>query len=433
MQNSLKREVGFVGLAANTLNMVVGAGIFVLPALVSSYLGAASILAYIVCGLLMFGIVLCFAEVGSQITTTGGSYAYIQAAFGNYWGFLSNSLFWIGTGVIMNAAVLNAMADMLSNYVPSLQNPLLRACFFIILLLGFVWVNIKGVKHGNSLVKFNTLVKMIPLITLAIIGWKSVDSQNLAIVSMPTFESLGGASLMLFFAFGGGEAALSISGEIRNPSRNIPLGIMLGMGAVILLYVLLQLVAQGVLGESLVTYKDAPLAVVSERIFGKIGYGLIIAGGVYSIFGSLSGGILVYPRVIFGGATNGWLPKTLAQIHPRYATPHVAIIWYAVLVFGFAVSGGFKQLAIISSATLLLIYLGVVLAVIKFRSQGLSSSFRMPFGYLIPAVLCVVICWFLSHLKTDEVLAMMIFVLVLSLIYWTTQKSEGFKKFLRKN
>ncbi|WP_337041345.1 APC family permease [Emticicia sp. 17c] len=418
--DTLKREIDILGLAANTVNLIIGAGIFVLPALVAAYLAEASILAYVVCGVLMFAIVLCFAEIGSQITVTGGAYAYIQEAFGDYAGFLSNSLFWFGTGVLMNAAVMNAMADMIAIFIPELQKPIFRSLFFILLIGGFAWVNIRGVKYGNRMVKVNTFLKLIPLLLLIVAGVTCIAPDNLKWHSFPSVSSIGGASLLLFFAFGGGEAALSVSGEIKNPKRVIPVGILLGIGTVILLYMVIQTIAQGVLGNDLVHYKDAPLAAVAQRVFGKWGATLMTIGGIVSIFGSLSGSILSYPRVLFGGAQSGWFPAFLAKIHTRFATPYWAIIIYGLLDFIFAVTGGFKQLAIIASASLLIIYLGVVLAVIKFRltrQVSAKNTFRLPFGLLIPFIAVVAILWFLSNLQKDEWMGIGVALLLLSGIY----------------
>lgn len=418
--DTLKREIDILGLAANTVNLIIGAGIFVLPALVAAYLAEASILAYVVCGVLMFAIVLCFAEIGSQITVTGGAYAYIQEAFGDYAGFLSNSLFWFGTGVLMNAAVMNAMADMIAIFIPELQKPIFRSLFFILLIGGFAWVNIRGVKYGNRMVKVNTFLKLIPLLLLIVAGVTCIAPDNLKWHSFPSVSSIGGASLLLFFAFGGGEAALSVSGEIKNPKRVIPVGILLGIGTVILLYMVIQTIAQGVLGNDLVHYKDAPLAAVAQRVFGKWGATLMTIGGIVSIFGSLSGSILSYPRVLFGGAQSGWFPAFLAKIHTRFATPYWAIIIYGLLDFIFAVTGGFKQLAIIASASLLIIYLGVVLAVIKFRltrQVSAENTFRLPFGLLIPFIAVVAILWFLSNLQKDEWMGIGVALLLLSGIY----------------
>jgi amino acid transporter len=418
--DKLKREIDILGLAANTVNMIIGAGIFILPGLVAAYLAEASILAYIFCGVLMFTIVLCFAEIGSRVTVTGGAYAYIHDAFGDYAGFLANALFWFGTGVLINAAVINAMADMLSIYIPSMQTMLYRSLFFILIFGAFAWINIKGVKYGNSMVKINTLIKLVPLLLLIIIGVFNVSVDNLKWQALPSWTNLGGASLLLFFAFGGGEAALSVSGEAKNPTRVIPMGILLGMSVVILLYIIIQSVAQGVLGNELVNYKDAPLAAVADKIFGGYGATLITIGGIMSVFGSLSGSILSYPRVLFAAAQNGWTPAFIAKVHPKYATPYWAIIIYTLLDFIFAVTGGFKELIIIASASLLIIYLGVVLAVVKYRFTNKTSAripFKLPFGILIPGIAAISIVWFLSNLKTKEWVGVGIAVVSLSAIY----------------
>ncbi|GAO30264.1 amino acid permease [Geofilum rubicundum] len=103
----LKRKIGAWGLSANLVNIVVGAGIFVLPAIVAEGLGPASILAYLLCGVLLFLIMLCFAEAGSKVTSSGGAYAYIEAAFGKYPGFITSVLFLLSC-MTADAAVANA-------------------------------------------------------------------------------------------------------------------------------------------------------------------------------------------------------------------------------------------------------------------------------------------------------------------------------------
>ncbi|HXR81782.1 MAG TPA: amino acid permease, partial [Saprospiraceae bacterium] len=135
-QESLKREIGVRALSLSIVNITVGTGIFVLPALVAENLGSAAILAYLVCGVLMFLIALCFAEVGSKVTTSGGTYAYIEKAFGPFAGFLANNIFWFGSCVISDAAVANALADTLKYFLPVLGNTYIRALFFMLLFGG---------------------------------------------------------------------------------------------------------------------------------------------------------------------------------------------------------------------------------------------------------------------------------------------------------
>ncbi len=417
--DGLKREIGVLGLAANTLNRTIGAGIFVLPALVANILGETSILAYIFCGLLMMIIMLCFSEIGSQITVTGGAYAYIHAAFGPYAGFLANSMFWF-VGILADAAVANAMADTLSIYFETLTYPVNRAIFFFVVFGSFTSINILGVKYGDNVVKINTFIKLIPLALLIIAGFFGSSSENLHWHSFPSIQKLGEASLLLFFAFGGGEASLNVSGEIKNPKKIVPLGILSGMGAVILLYMLIQTISQGVLGADLALQKQAPLAAVADKVLGKFGSTLMIVGAAFSMFAALSGSILSYPRVIFAGAGKGWMPAFMSKVHPKFATPYWAIISYAFFDFIFSISGGFKDLAIIASASLLSIYMGVVLATIKLRLQQKhtqTNSFKLPFGITIPIISAISILWFLSNLAFKEMQSLGIFLLILSIIY----------------
>ena len=120
--DGLKREIGVWGLVSNSINIVVGAGIFVLPAIVAEQLGTASVLAYGICGVLIVLMMLCFAEIGSRIIVTGGAYAYIEVAFGRYAGFLTTNIFIFGAAIMANAAVANVLADTLAYFFPRFQN-----------------------------------------------------------------------------------------------------------------------------------------------------------------------------------------------------------------------------------------------------------------------------------------------------------------------
>ena len=128
----LKRELGVLDVATNVVNISIASGIFLLPAIIAAMLGNMSIVAYILCGLMFFMVALCYAEVGSRITDSGGAYIYIERAFGRYAGFMANTFFWIGTGVFVSAALINGIADMLSVVFPILKLPVYRAIFFLL-------------------------------------------------------------------------------------------------------------------------------------------------------------------------------------------------------------------------------------------------------------------------------------------------------------
>ena len=323
----LRREIGILGLAANTLNRTIGAGIFVLPAFVASFLGETSILAYLFCGFLMMLIMLCFSEIGSKITVSGGAYAYIHAAFGPFAGFLANTMFWF-VGILADAAIANAMVDTLSIYLPILAELPVRVLFFFIVFGLFTYINIRGVKHGDNVVKINTLIKIIPLVILIIAGFFGTSIENLKWHNLPTISKLGEASLLLFFAFAGGEASLNVSGELKNPQKVVPLGILSGMGAVVLFYILIQTVSQGVLGADLINQSEAPLAAVANKVIGPFGSTLMIAGAAFSMFAALSGSVLSYPRVIFAGANKGWMPQIMA----KFTQNLLRLMWQSLLM-----------------------------------------------------------------------------------------------------
>jgi amino acid transporter len=419
-EEGLKREVGIWGLTSNIVNVVIGSGIFILPALVSEALGPSGIFAYIICSILISLVMLCFAELGSKITITGGAYAYIEVAFGKYAGFLTTNIFIFGASLMATAAIANAIADTLSFLMPVFKETFFRVCFFVVLFSGLTLINVMGIKQGIRLVKITTIAKLIPLLLLIILGIKDIIPANLKIDTIPAISEFGKISVILFFAFQGAENSLSVGGEVKNPSKTFPRAILLGFLFILLLYLAVQLVAQGVLGASLSTFKQAPLAGVANRVIGPFGLTLMTAGAAISMFGYLSSDIMNMPRVLFRSALDNIIPiKPLAGVHKKYSTPYVSVIVFTGLSCFFAIIGEFEQLAILSSCSVLLIYLGVALATIKLRVKEKDSHhFKIPGGYMVPALAIITILWFLSNLRVNEQKAMLIFVAILTLIYF---------------
>lgn len=420
MQENLKRTIGVFGLACAVVNMTIGTGIFVLPALVAEHIGAAAIICYFICGLLIFLIALCFAEVGSKVTVSGGPYTYIEAAFGNYAGFIANIIFLISC-VLSDAATAMALSKTLSFFVPVLDSTVIRPLFFCFLFGTLAYINIRGAKQGVRLIVFTTVAKVIPLLLLVAVGTGHITIANLQWKNTFTFHDVGTSTLILFFAFLGLETAVTNGGEFKNPSRTVPLGVLSGLSFVLILYIAIQLITQGVLGDEMAAVKEAPIAAVAQKIFGTVGVSIIVAGTAISMIGSISGEVLGIPRILYAGARDGLLPKFLFKIHPKFATPHYAILVYTGIGFALAVFGALQQLLILSSATILLIYLGVVLSAVKFRYkkiQNVEKTFMIPGGFIIPAIAAGTIVWVLSNLKIEEKWGIAIALAVLTVIYF---------------
>ncbi len=415
----LKRSIGVRALALNAVNLTVGAGIFALPAVVAFHLGASAFWAYLMCGLLLSLVLLCFVELGTKITTSGGAYAYVETAFGPLAGFLTNTVFWLGFSVLADAAVAIVMVDNLAVFVPALTQPLYRVFFLFIVFGGLASINIMGVKEGAGFVVVVTLVKLLPLLLLIALGWTFVKAENFSIVEQPSLQNLGEGALVLFFAFGGGvEATLSASGEIKDPKRTIPRGLLLGVLMVFFIYISIQLVSQGVLGNELALQGETPLVAVAEKIFGNYGGALMVAAAAFSCFALISGDILVSSRIPYAAARDGLLPHFLAKIHPKFATPYRAIILYASIGFLLSVSGGFRQLAVLSSSSILLVYVAVIAATIRLRKMKSENAYTNPGGLLVPVLALLATSWFLSNLSLNEIIALIIFLGVFIVFYF---------------
>jgi len=228
-------------------------------------------------------------------------------------------------------------------------------------------------------------------------------------------------SILLFFAFQGAESSLSVGGEVSNPKKSVPRGIMLSFLIILLFYISIQLVSQGVLGDSFSNYKSAPLVEVARRIMGPVGTTIMMLGAAISMFGYLTSDQLNMSRVLFRSSKDKVIPiRPLSVVHPKFATPYVAVIVFAALGCFFSITGEFKQLAMLSSSSVLLVYLGVALSTIKLRfdkSEVDESTFRIPGGITIPVLSIITIIWFLSNLSKNEMIGLAIFILILSLLF----------------
>src|SRR5687768_9758478 len=214
----LIRAVGVRGLTAGMINYMIGAGIFVLPAVVAARVGGAAPVVYVICAVAMALIVLCFADAGSRVSLSGGTYEYAQVAFGPYIGFVVATSLWLGSAVLASAAVASVFVDTLGQVSPRLGEPVVRSVILILMYVGLAAVNIRGVRIGSGIVQTVTAAKLTPLLILVGVGLFAINAGNLAWPGMPPVNEIARTSVILIFAFLGIESALTPSGEVRNPA-----------------------------------------------------------------------------------------------------------------------------------------------------------------------------------------------------------------------
>jgi basic amino acid/polyamine antiporter, APA family len=380
----LVRALGPLGLAASTISMMIGAGIFAVPSALAASLGPYAPLAFIVCSVGIGAVAICCAEGGSRIPTSGGIYGYVEAALGPLPGYVAGTLLWVGD-VLAVASVAAALADVAASLVPTTLVTVVRTAVIVGVIGAVAAVNVGGVTRGARLVTAATALKLLPLVVFVVVGAATVHGANFSTPPAWKPEGLGRAVILAAFALTGMETALCASGEVARPARTIPLALAIALSSVTLLYVAIQLIAQGILGSAL-THSAAPLA----DAMGRFGPGLrvlMLAGTASAMLGMVAGDILSTPRMIFAFARDGLLPRALGRVHPRTHTPYVAILSYAVLAMILALTGSFAELAVLSTlaaaglyiagcvATWLLVRRGVALAgaPLNFRWLGAAA------------------------------------------------------------
>ena len=420
--SQLRREIGPWSLAVNAVNNTIGGGIFALPGVIAALLGPAALLGYLLCGIAMTLALTCFAEIGSFVRRSGGPIAYIEECFGPFAGFLAWVLYCIGCESGANAAIANVLVSTVAILLPALAHGVPRVLALAVLFAYLTAINIRGLRHALYVSIATTVAKLLPLLFLIVAGLFAMHWRELRWTGIPSAANLGEASLLLFFTFQGAEEALCPSAEIRDPARTVPRGIFAAMGVLIVLYAALQAVSQGVLGAALPASTATPLADVAARIAGQPGRVLLLVCAGIAIFGSIGTSCISAPRSYFRMAQDGFLPQALARVHPRYRTPHISVVVFGVVTFLLAVSGAFRHLAVLSSASLLCVYLAVCLGAlwVRYTRPPVPGAFRAPGGPLVGILGAASVIWMLRYITRREFIALAV-ALALGTAYYAVR------------
>jgi amino acid transporter len=416
--SGLVRAVGPWGLAASIVNIVVGAGIFAVPGALAACIGPYAPLAFLVCAVAIGSVAICFAEGGSRIPTSGGAYGYVDAAFGPLAGYIAGTLLWFGN-VLACGSVAAALADVAVSALPPQFTVPAHAAVIIGVIGGIALINIGGVVHGARLVGAATVLKLIPLAIFIIAGVGAVHSANFLPTARPGTAGLGRALILALFAFSGMETPLSASGEVAQPARTIPRALAMAMLSVALLYIAIQVIAQGILGDSL-AHSTVPLADAMARVSPALRL-LMLAGAGLSMFGWIGSDILGSPRMLFAFARDRMLPRFLGRVHERSHAPHVAILCYAVIAIGLALSGTFAELAVLSTLATAVLYIGGCIAAWQLARRGVALvGAPLKFHWLGTAMLIGVssMLILIALASRAEVIGLVAVIALSAVVYW---------------
>jgi len=417
----LLRGIGRWALTAFAINLTVGSGILGLPARIQALVGNYSVPIIIACGLLMALIALCFAEVGSRFDRTGGPQLYASQALGPTSGFTVGWLLWISR-IGSCAAVSNLAVDYGKVLWPQLAHPGIRALAITLLVLGYTWINIRGIRQTAAVNTTFTVLKIVPLVAFVAVGLFFVDPQALRLDALPATEDLSTALLLAAYAFVGFDGTTVLAGEVRDPRRSVPFAILFSVGCVIVLYTLIQLVCVGTLPN--LAASERPLADVALLLVGPAGAVVIAVVAVISCAGVFGASMTPGTRLLFSMGDDRQLPHPLAHVHSRYRTPVIAIHVTAVSILALAISGSFIYLVKITLIARLSIYAitSVTLPIFR-RMQGAPpSQFTLPGGTVVAVVSALLCVAFLANSSMRELFDVGLATAAGLAIYFVTQR-----------
>ncbi|MCK5800566.1 MAG: amino acid permease [Deltaproteobacteria bacterium] len=377
------RKLSLFDLLCLGVNAIVGSGIYLLPGKLAALLGPASILAFLVTGLLSTLIALSFAEVSGRFDRSGGPYVYAREAFGAPVGYLVGWTCW-AAAVMSWAAVTRGLLFQLASIHPFFTSPGVPPTLAATSIILLTTINILGVKPGAITTDILTVAKLLPLGLLLVIGLASLSSTRLIPFAPQGYQGLSQASFIAFFAFQGFEVVPVPAGDSTNPTRDAPLAVLISVGVATLLYMAIQLTAVATTPH--LAGHGEPLTAMARQLLGPAGALLIAIAAVVSMFGFNAGVALAAPRYLEALATDKLLPAPLAQRHPQRHTPQAAILLTSFATLLLTLGLDFTRLVDLSVIFVAVQYLSTTASVpvLRRRLARKSSTFALPAGPLIP-------------------------------------------------
>ena len=406
----LARDLRLSHAGAVVVGTIIGSGIFLVPAEMMQAVGSARLVyaAWVVGGILSFFGALTYAELGAMKPQAGGEYVYVRDAYGPLAGFLyawtwfliakPGSIATITTGLVRilgTFSIFSFFSQSLISHPITLSYGQLVAIAATILIS---WLNYIGVRKAGEFQFFFTLLKVAIILAIVAVGF-SYRGGSWANFSSEFSGATGGiagffaALVAALWAYDGWNDLNMVAGEIRDPQRNVPLSLIWGVATVGLLYVLVNAAVQYVMPASAVAASPRTASDAVAAVLGSSGAMLVSAGMALSMLVTLNGTIMSGARIPFAMARDGYFFPSMAEVHPRFRTPSVAIIVQCGLAIILLLLGGsFRQFFSLTIFAEWLFYMiaGSTIFVFRWRNPGADRPYQV-WGYpVVPALFLVV-------------------------------------------
>ena len=423
-EEKLPRNLGLWGIWMLVVNGLIGAGIFGLPSGAAALAGEYSVLVYAFCALLILPIILCFAELGSYFRGTGGPIRYGTLAFGPFIGFQGGWLYYLARLISFSANTV-LLTDSIAYFIAGAGTGTGRIISLAVICVGLSVINVLGSIESIRSMTLFTVIKFAVLILLPLGGFILLGSEVIPSFesSIPASENLGAAALLLIYAFVGFEGAVVPAGEAKRPERDMPLGLLLGLAVVAVLYMVIQLVSQAALPD--LANSKTPLLEVSASLFGPVGAIVLMVGVAASVLANLVSSMFSATRVTYALSLEKSLPSWFGEVHSRYLTPANSVVFFGVAAFLLAAFGSFTVLAAMTVLSRLFLYGMSCAAIPKLRSQFRGEGrFILKGGYLIPILGIGACLWLMLQVSERSIWMTAIFIGIGSLMYWVGKRQS---------
>ena len=423
-EEKLPRNLGLWGIWMLVVNGLIGAGIFGLPSGAAALAGEYSVLVYAFCALLILPIILCFAELGSYFRGTGGPIRYGTLAFGPFVGFQGGWLYYLARLISFSANTV-LLTDSIAYFIEGAGTGTGRIISLAVICIGLSVINVLGSVESIRSMTLFTVIKFAVLILLPLGGFILLGSEVIPSFDSPIPPSadLGAAALLLIYAFVGFEGAVVPAGEAKRPERDMPLGLLLGLAVVAVLYMLIQLVSQAAVPD--LANSKTPLLDVSATLFGPTGAIVLMIGVAASVLANLVSSMFSATRVTYALSLEKSLPRWFGEVHSRYLTPANSVVFFGIAAFLLAAFGSFTVLAAMTVLSRLFLYGMSCAAIPKLRPQFRGEGrFILKGGYAIPVLGITACVWLMLQVSERSIWMTAIFVGIGSILYWVGKRQS---------
>ncbi|MGH9691435.1 MAG: APC family permease [Candidatus Acidiferrales bacterium] len=420
---TLPRSIGRWAMTGLVLNGIIGSGIFGVPPELIRLLGRASPLSMIVGALAIGTIVASVAEVASQFSEEGGAYLYVRTAFGRFAG-LQVGWFSLLSYIGATAANANLFVIYLGSLWPWAGRGWARAAAVVVLIGIPAVVNYVGIRGGTNLSSSLAVAKLLPLAVLIVLGLMHFGSHARLVhaseIASPGLGAWLSAILLLVFAYGGFENPLVTGGEIQDPRRTVPFALAAGIIVCAIAYTLLQYVVVATVGTAATDYSLADAASV---LMGHSGASFVAIAVMISTYGWISATVLEGPRYAYAFATEGDFPSFLGRLHPRFNTPAIAIVFFALITCVLALTGTFLWALVLTAGAKMIYYSGMCAALIRLRKmRPRADALRVPFGPVLAVIGILISLVLLTRLQRPQFLMMGATALIGAANWWWAKR-----------